>query len=92
MTEDEFVERCRAEGWGVPRAVEYAPDQRPEPHTHDFDAWVLLLDGSVTIATPDGDDVLEPGGLCEVPAGRVHAELGGPDGGRGLVATRPPVP
>lgn len=89
MTEDEFASRCTDEGWGEPRVVEYAADQRPGLHTHEFDAFVLLLEGSVTIESPDGDAILEPGMTCQVLAGQVHAENGGPSGGSGLLATRP---
>lgn len=89
MTADEFTKLCTGEGWGEVRPVTYAPDQRPELHVHDFDAMVLIVEGTMTLAGPDGDTPLGPGELCRVPAGTMHAELGGPDGGRGLLATRP---
>ena len=43
MTESEFVALCRDQGWGEPRSVTYEPNQRPDPHAHDFHALVLLL-------------------------------------------------
>lgn len=88
MTEDEFAEACRAGGWGEPRPVQWDPGQRPDLHAHDFDAFVLLLSGELTIASPDGDQTLEIGSTCEVPAGMIHAENAGPEGGAGLLATR----
>lgn len=88
MSEEEYIHRCQAGGWDDPALVVYQPGQRPDPHVHRFDAFVLIQSGSMTMALDDGDLVLKPGDWCEVPAGTVHAELGGPRGGRGLLATR----
>jgi len=89
MTDDEFRARCTAEGWAEPRTMTYEPDQRPDLHTHDFDAMVLMLSGSMTLASPGGDQPLTPGQVGLVPAGTVHSEHGGPQGGQALLATRP---
>jgi quercetin dioxygenase-like cupin family protein len=60
----------------------------PEPHTHDFDARLLVTGGSITL-TIDGQAITyTAGGMCEVPRGTVHAEKVGPDGVQLCVAKR----
>ncbi len=89
MTDDEFRELAEREGYGEVREVSYQPNQRPDLHSHEFAALVLLTEGGLTLVYEDGREELSPGDLCRVPAGRVHAEHGGPHGGAALLATRP---
>jgi len=58
------------------------------PHTHDFDARVMVTGGSIKLTIAGTCKTYSPGDWCEVPAGTVHAEELGPDGVQLLVAKR----
>jgi quercetin dioxygenase-like cupin family protein len=60
----------------------------PEPHTHDFDARLLVTGGSITLTIDGQSTTYTAGDQCEVPRGTIHAEKVGPDGVKLTVAKR----
>jgi mannose-6-phosphate isomerase-like protein (cupin superfamily) len=60
----------------------------PEPHTHDFDARLLVTGGSIALTIDSQTTTYRAGDQCEVPRGTVHAEKVGPDGVKLMVAKR----
>ena len=70
------------------RVLDYAPDQRLQPHVHDMDELFVITGGSVFCHKwPEGLDAakvscqLRPGDKLEVPAGTPHALVADPVGG-----------
>ena len=51
-------------------------------HTHDFDARVMVLHGSITLVFGDERCVYGPGDSCSVQAGTMHEEHTEADGVR----------
>jgi len=88
MTHDEFAARLDGDGFSLPRPMTYEPNQKPPMHAHEFDARLLVTGGELTMALDDGAVVLGPGAECEVPAGTLHSEQGGPSGATAVLATR----
>ena len=62
-----------------------------EPHTHEFDARLLILDGAFTLTRDGVSTTHGPGEVFSVMAGTVHAETIGPEGARYVVARRYPT-
>lgn len=60
----------------------------PEPHTHDFDARLLVTGGSITLTIDGQSTTYTAGDHCEVPNGTIHTEKVGPDGVQLVVAKR----
>ena len=60
----------------------------PEPHTHDFDARLLVTGGSITLTIAGQSTTYTAGDQCEVQNGMVHTEKVGPDGVQLVVAKR----
>ena len=73
MTRDEFEAELRRDGYEI-REGEIQPHVHREPHTHDFDARLFILKGSLTVAYSNDRVTYGPGDSCSVPAGTVHAE------------------
>lgn len=88
MTDDEFAAWADDDGFSAPRLMTYEPNQKPPMHAHDFDARLLVTGGELTMALDDGAVVLLPGAECDVPAGTLHSEQGGPSGATAILATR----
>lgn len=88
MTPDEFAAWVDADGFSAPRPMTYEPNQQPPMHAHDFDARLLVTGGELTMALEDEAVVLRPGAECDVPAGTLHSEQGGPSGATAILATR----
>jgi quercetin dioxygenase-like cupin family protein len=59
---------------------EMAPNSINPDHTHEFDARVMVLSGSMTLAIGGGRQVRCPGDQWDIPAGTLHAEEAGADG------------
>src|SRR4029453_1934079 len=73
MTRAEFETELRREGYEI-REGEFKPDHHKAAHAHDFDARVLVLDGSVTMVFGKDQVTFGPGDACTVPAGTMHEE------------------
>ena len=71
------------------REGEIKPNVHREPHAHEFDARLFVLEGSITLVFKDGRCTYGPGDSCNVPAGTMHEEHTGADGVRYLAGRRP---
>lgn len=81
MTRAEFEAELVRDGYEA-REGEIKPDVHREPHAHDFDARLFVLDGSLTLAFGTDRVTYRPGDSCTVPAGTMHAEHTDADGVR----------
>jgi mannose-6-phosphate isomerase-like protein (cupin superfamily) len=88
MNRAEFEADLQREGYEV-REGEIKPDVHREAHTHDFDARVFVLDGSITLVFGEDRCVYGPGDSCNVPAGTLHEEHTEADGVRYVTGRRP---
>jgi quercetin dioxygenase-like cupin family protein len=87
MNRAEFEADLRHEGYEV-REGGIEPNVYRESHTHDFDARVFVLDGSITLVFGQDRCVYGPGDSCNVPAGTPHEEHSGADGVRYVAGRR----
>lgn len=62
------------------------PDERYQPHAHDYDKVLVVIGGSITfrLAALGTSHVLRLGDRLDLPAGVIHAADVGPDGVRCL--------
>jgi quercetin dioxygenase-like cupin family protein len=81
MTRAEFEAELRRDGYEV-REGEIEPNVHREAHAHEFDARVLVLDGSITLVFGKDQAKYGPGDSCSVPAGTMHEEHTAADGVR----------
>jgi quercetin dioxygenase-like cupin family protein len=81
MTRTEFEAACRREGYEIGEG-EIQAHTRREPHTHDFDARLFIVEGSLTLVRGQDRSTYGPGESCAVPAGTMHAEHTEADGAR----------
>jgi mannose-6-phosphate isomerase-like protein (cupin superfamily) len=88
MNRAEFEADLQRDGYEV-REGEIKPDVHREAHTHDFDARVFVLDGSITLVFGEDRCVYGPGDSCNVPAGTMHEEHTEADGVRYVAGRRP---
>ena len=66
MDRAEFEASLRQEGYEV-REGEIEPHGHREAHAHDFDARILVLDGSITLVFGTERVTYRPGDSCNVP-------------------------
>jgi quercetin dioxygenase-like cupin family protein len=88
MDRTAFETELREQGYGevVDRRME-ANSVNPE-HAHEFDARLLVLEGTMTIILEGNERTYRAGDTFSMPAGCRHAEQGGPDGVRYLAGRR----
>ena len=79
MNRAEFEASLRQEGYEV-REGEIEPHRHLEAHAHEFDARILVLDGSITLVFGTDRVTYRPGDSCNVPAGTMHKEHTEADG------------
>jgi uncharacterized cupin superfamily protein len=91
MNRAEFEADLRREGYKV-RDGEIAPNVHRDAHAHDFDARVLVLEGSITLVFGADRCFYGPGDSCNVPAGTLHEEHTEAEGVRYLAGRRPASP
>ena len=73
MTRVEFEAELVRDGYEV-REGEINPNVHREAHAHEFDARVMVLDGSITLVFGTDRVTYGPGDSCSVPAGTMHEE------------------
>ena len=73
MTRTQFEADLLREGYEI-REGEISPNVHREPHAHEFDARVLVLEGSITLVFGNDRVTYGPGDSCSVPAGTTHEE------------------
>jgi len=83
-----FESELGAQGYKevVDRRME-ANATNPE-HAHEFDAWLLVLEGEMTITCDGEERTYRPGDTFTMTAGRHHTERCGPAGTRYLAGRR----
>lgn len=90
MDRAEFEAGLRRDGYDVV-AREMAPNTLNSDHTHDFDARVLVLSGSITMTMGGEARTYGPGDWWAVAAGTIHAETSGPEGVSFIAGRRRPA-
>lgn len=88
MNRTEFETKLKAEGYGEMVDREMEADHFNAEHSHEFDAYVLVVDGEMTITRHGQAETFRAGDMCTVPAGTVHTEKCGPAGAHYLAGRR----
>lgn len=88
MNTETFTAEAKAAGFNDIYERDLTVATGPEPHTHDFDARLMVTGGSITLTIDDKATTYTTGDTCEVPRGTMHAEKVGPKGVQLLVAKR----
>ena len=60
-------------------------------HAHEFDARLLVLEGTMTITTEGAERIYRAGDTFTMGAGCRHSERSGPEGARYLAGRRYPA-
>lgn len=83
-----FETQLRERGYAevIDRRME-AGTLNPE-HQHEFDAYLLVLEGAMTIAAEGGERTYRAGDTFTMTAGCRHSEQSGPEGARYLAGRR----
>ena len=79
MDTTEIEAKWESEGYAVERIRE-PPHLSTQPHSHPFDARVLILAGEFTLTSQGQSRVFYPGEHFEMPAGCLHSQDNGPEG------------
>jgi quercetin dioxygenase-like cupin family protein len=82
-----FEASATADGYDL-REAEIMPHQHRPPHTHPFDVRLFILDGAFTLVRGAERERLQPGSMCDVPAGTAHEEHTEAEGVRYVAARR----
>ena len=88
MNRAEFEADVRREGYEL-REGKIEPNVHRDAHSHEFDARLLVLEGSVTLVFGTDRRTYGPGDSCNVSAGTMHEEHTQADGVRFLAGRRP---
>ena len=86
MTEDQFREQLREQGYGEARIRDFEPNLDKEMHTHDQPAMALVMRGEFTLVLERESTTYKPGEWCELLAGTLHTERTGASGATVLLA------
>jgi quercetin dioxygenase-like cupin family protein len=88
MDRTAFETELRQQGYAevVDRRME-AGSLNPE-HVHEFDAYLLVLEGAMTIAAEGSERTYSAGDTFTMTAGCRHSEQSGPEGARYLAGRR----
>jgi len=73
MNRAEFEADLVREGYSCCESA-LEPNRHSKPHTHDFDARVFVLEGSIELALGYGSRTYGPGDHYTLLAGTTHAE------------------
>lgn len=76
----QFEQQLREQGYGDPGPLEYPPHTIREMHAHDRSVSVPVPGGELTLVGEGGSTTCEPGDVCQIPAGTLHAEQTGSSG------------
>ena len=88
MDRTTFENGLREQGYGEVVDRRMQPGQVNGTHAHEFDARLLVLEGALTIASEGGERTYLAGEVFEMPVGRRHSEIAGPDGARYIAGRR----
>lgn len=87
MDRTEFETGLRREGYEV-REGEIKPNEQRGAHSHEFDARLFVLEGTLTLVFGEDRNVYGPGDSCSVAAGTMHEEHTEADGVRYIAGRR----
>lgn len=87
MNRAEFEANAQQEGYEI-REGEIEPHRHRGAHAHEFDARILVLEGSMTLVFGNDPVTYHPGDSCTVPAGTMHEEHTEVDGMRYVAGFR----
>ncbi len=79
MDRTEFEATLHRDGYEI-IARDMKPSSVNPDHTHPFDARIMVVAGSLTLAIDGQRRTYGPGEWCAVVAGTLHAEESGPAG------------
>jgi quercetin dioxygenase-like cupin family protein len=88
MDRADFEKKCQEEGYGEIVDREMAAEHFNPEHAHEFDAYVLVVGGEMTITRGGKPETLRAGDLCTMAAGTPHTEKCGPAGAHYLAGRR----
>jgi len=88
MNEEEFRNLAKEKGYGEIGFQKVGPGPKEEMHAHEHSVLSLVLSGKFIMTTDEGTRVFITGDLCEKPAGTMHREKVGPEGGSFLFAKK----
>lgn len=74
MTQDEFEEQLRRDGYLEIRHRFFERGVDTQPHAHDFDTRLLVQEGEMTIVCGGSRRAYRAGEMLEIPAGVEHCE------------------
>jgi quercetin dioxygenase-like cupin family protein len=86
MTEQEWTDKLKAEGFTKVFTHEAKPTDILGEHTHDQHTAHVILDGELVIEDASGTHAYRPGDYVEFPAGTKHTARTGANGFRMIVA------
>ena len=87
MTEKEWLEKLKQEGFSDLRVVQIELGDDPE-HVHPLHTINIILTGELTIIDQNGAKTYRPGETVETPAGASHRAKGGPTVGSMIVGVK----
>ncbi len=88
MNEEQFKQQLQEQGYGETVSVDYEPNAANDMHTHDFDAFVFVLSGEITLVTEDDSATHKRGETCKLAANTLHLEQAGGSGATILVGRK----
>lgn len=86
MTEAEFRQQLKANGFPEPEILEREGNLTNDDHSHDFTACALILEGEISVITAEGTTTCRTGDTFTLTRGVVHHESYGPQGAKFLLA------
>ena len=91
MTEAEWMEKLKNEGYAFIGVPEFGPNAELAEHTHDADTFHVILKGQITLTDKNGSATYTEGNELQIPAGTTHRGKSGPDGCRFITASKTPM-
>jgi len=88
MDEKTFTAELKNGGYSAPTSGELTAGTFNDTHTHDFSAFVLIVEGEMTVYHGDQTSTCGPGETFSLEAGTPHSEQVGPNGAKFLVGRR----
>ena len=74
MTTDEFEQQLRRDGYLDIKCRAFERGEDTQPHTHEFDTRLLILEGEMTVVCGGDACTYRAGGVLEIAAGAQHCE------------------
>jgi quercetin dioxygenase-like cupin family protein len=87
MNRAEFEADALHKGYEI-REGKIEPNVHREPHVHDWDARLIVLEGALTLVRGNGHETFRVGDSCSLAANTPHEEHTEADGVRFVAARR----